>query len=154
MVFGALPAASMARADLALVLNQGGRAAIGGGNGLRGWLVTGEVALAVVLCTAAGLMVKTVWALVHADLGFEPAHVMTLRTSLPGSAASRYRTYEARANFYRDVLRRVEAIPGVIAAGYTTFLPLDQSRRHFGFLVEDAAAASARPRIRTRTIAW
>ena len=46
-------------------------------------------------------MVKTVWALVHADLGFEPAHVMTLRTSLPVSAASRYRTYEARAAFYR-----------------------------------------------------
>ncbi len=139
VVFGALPAASMARAHLALVLNEGGRAAIGGGKGLRGWLVTGEVALAVVLCTAAGLMVKTVWALVHADLGFEPAHVMTLRTSLPGSTASRYRTYEARAAFYREVLRRVEAIPGVIAAGFTTFLPLTNRGGTSGFLVEDAA---------------
>jgi putative ABC transport system permease protein len=138
IVFGALPAANMARVDLALVLNQGGRAAIGGGNRLRGWLVTGEVALAVVLCTAAGLMVKTVWALVHADLGFEPAAVMTLRTSLPGSVASRYRTYQARAAFYRDVLRRVEAIPGVTAAGYTTFLPLTNRGGTSGFLVEDA----------------
>jgi putative ABC transport system permease protein len=62
VVFGALPAASMARADLALVLNQGGRAGIGGANQLRSGLVASEVALAVVLCTAAGLMVKTVWA--------------------------------------------------------------------------------------------
>jgi putative ABC transport system permease protein len=138
VVFGALPAASMVRADLALVLNEGGRAAIGVNNSLRGWLVAGEVALAVVLCTAAGLMVKTVWALVHSDLGFEPAHVMTLRTSLPGSSASRYRTYEARAAFYRDVLHRVEAIPGVTAAGYTTFLPLTNHGGTSGFLVEDA----------------
>jgi putative ABC transport system permease protein len=138
VIFGALPAASMARADLALVLNQGGRAAIGGANRLRSGLVVGEVALAVVLCTAAGLMVKTVWALVQADLGFEPAHVMTLRTSLPASAASRYQTYEARANFYEDVLRRVEAIPGVAAAGYTTFLPLTNRGGTSGFVVEDA----------------
>jgi putative ABC transport system permease protein len=138
LVFGALPAAGMARADLALVLNEGGRAAIGGNNRLRGWLVTGEVALAVVLCTAAGLMVKTVWALVHSDLGFEPSHVMTLRTSLPGSAASRYRAYEARSAFYRDVLRRVEATPGVTAAGYTTFLPLTNHGGTSGFFVEDA----------------
>jgi putative ABC transport system permease protein len=138
VVFGALPAANMTRADLALVLNEGGRAAIGGNNRLRGWLVTGEVALAVVLCTAAGLMVKTVWALAHSDLGFEPAHVMTLRTSLPGSAASRYRTYAARSAFYRDVLRGVEAIPGVTAAGYTTFLPLTNHGGTSGFVVEDA----------------
>jgi putative ABC transport system permease protein len=138
VIFGALPAASMARADLALVLNQGGRAGIGGANRLRSGLVIGEVALAVVLCTAAGLMLKTVWALVHADLGFEPAHVMTLRTSLAGSAASRYRTYEARANFYQEVLRRVEAIPGVSAAGYTTFLPLTNRGGTSGFVVEDA----------------
>jgi predicted permease len=138
VIFGALPAASMARADLALVLNQGGRAGIGGANRLRSGLVVGEVALAVVLCTAAGLMVKTVWALVHADLGFDPAQVITLRTSLPGSAASRYRTYEARANFYQDVLRGVAAIPGVSAAGYTTFLPLTNRGGTSGFVVEDA----------------
>jgi putative ABC transport system permease protein len=138
VVFGALPAARMTRADLALVLNEGGRAAIGGNNRLRGWLVTGEVALAVVLCTAAGLMVKTVWALVHSELGFEPAHVMTLRTSLPGSSVSRYRTYEARSAFYRDVLRHVEAIPGVAAAGYTTFIPLTNHGGTSSFIVEDA----------------
>lgn len=138
IIFGALPAANMARADLALVLNQGGRAGIGGANRLRSGLVIGEVALAVVLCTAAGLMVKTVWALVQADLGFEPAHVITLRTSLPGEAASRYRTYETRANFYHEVLGRVEAIPGVVAAGYTTFLPLTNRGGTSGFVVEDA----------------
>ncbi len=138
LVFGALPAANIARADLALVMNQGGRAGIGGGTRLRSSLVIGEVALAVVLCTAAGLMVKTVWALVHADLGFDPAHVMTLRTALPGSAVSRYRAYQARANFYREVVSRVTAIPGVSAAGYSTFLPLTNRGGTSGFLVEDA----------------
>jgi predicted permease len=138
VIFGALPAASMARADLALVLNQGGRAGIGGANRLRSGLVIGEVALAVALCTAAGLMLRTVWALTQSDLGFDPAHVITLRTSLPGSAASRYRTYEARANFYQDVLSRVEAIPGVVSTGYTTFLPLTNRGGTSGFVVEDA----------------
>ncbi len=138
LIFGALPARGMARVDLALALNQDGRAGIGGASSLRAGLVISEVALAAVLCTAAGLMVKTVWALVHADLGFEPAHVMTLRTALAGSDASRYRTYEARANFYRDVLQRVAAIPGVSSAGYTTFLPLTNRGGTSGFLVEDA----------------
>jgi putative ABC transport system permease protein len=128
----------MARAGPALVLNQGGRAATGGANRLRSGLVVGEVALAVVLCTAAGLLLKTVWVLVQADLGFEPAHVITLRTSLPGSAASRYRTYQARTNFYQDMLRRVEAIPGVAAAGYTAFLPLTNRGGTSGFVVEHA----------------
>jgi putative ABC transport system permease protein len=138
VIFGALPAISLARADLALVLNQGGRAGIESGNRLRGGLVIGEVALAVVLCTAAGLMMKTVWALVHADLGFNPAHVMTLRTALPASAASRYQTYQARANFFRQVIGQAQAIPGVTAAGYTTFLPLTNRGGTSGFLVEDA----------------
>jgi putative ABC transport system permease protein len=138
LLFGALPAAGMTRADLASVLNQGGRAAIGGGTRLRAWLVAGEVALAVVLCASAGLMVKTVWALMHADLGFDPAQVITLRTSLPSSAASRYRTYQARATYFADVLARVNAIPGVAAAGYTTFLPLTNHGGTSGFIVEDA----------------
>ena len=138
IVFGSLPSLATARGDLTIVLNQGGRAAIGGSQRLRNLLVAGEVALAVVLCIAAGLMVKTVAALVHADLGFEPAGVMTLRTTLPSSAVSRYSNYEARAAFYRDVLRRVEAIPGVKAAGYTTFLPLTNRGGTSGFIVEDA----------------
>ncbi len=135
-IFGSLPAASIARADLALVLNQGGRAITGSGSRLRSGLVVGEVALAVVLSTAAGLMVRTVWSLVHADMGFEPAHVMTLRTNLPST--SRYDTYQARANFYQEVVRRVEGMPGVVAAGYTTFLPLTNRGGTSGFLVEDA----------------
>ncbi|HTX38351.1 MAG TPA: ABC transporter permease [Bryobacteraceae bacterium] len=137
-IFGSLPAASMARADLALVLNQGGRAIAGSGSRLRSGLVVGEVALAVVLSTAAGLMVRTVWALVHADMGFQPAHVMTLRTNLPTPAGSPYSAYQARANFYQQVVRRVEGLPGVVAAGYTTFLPLTNRGGTSGFLVEDA----------------
>jgi putative ABC transport system permease protein len=140
LLFGALPALSLARVDLASVLQQGGRAGIGGRTRLRGSLVAGEVALAVILCTAAGLMMKTVWALVHVDLGFEAAHVLTLRTSLPGSSASRYRTFAARHAFYQDVLQRAEAIPGVIAAGYTTFLPLTNRGGTSGFIVEGAPA--------------
>jgi putative ABC transport system permease protein len=133
-IFGALSAAGMARADLAAVLNQGGRAGTpfgpGSGSRLRSGIVVAEVALAVVLSTAAGLMVKTVWALVHADLGFEPAHVMTLRTNLPMPAGSRYNTYQERANSYQDVVHRAEAIPGVVAAGYTTFHPLTNGAAH------------------------
>jgi predicted permease len=63
---------------------------------------------------------------------------MTLRTSLPISSDSRYRDFTARLRFYRSVLDRVTAIPGVISAGYTTFLPLTNAGGTSGFIIEGA----------------
>jgi predicted permease len=135
---GTLPALKFARVGLAAVLQHGGRTVIGGRNRLRRTLVVAEVALAVVLCVGAGLMLRTVWGLSHVDLGFHPEHVLTLRTSLPMTAESRYAWFSARSAFYRDVLEHVRAIPGVQSAGYTTFLPLTNRGGTSGFSIEGA----------------
>jgi putative ABC transport system permease protein len=81
-------------------------------------------------------MVRTVWGLEHVDLGFRPAGVLTLRTQLPHSSESPYRSFAARSAFYRGVIERVRAIPGVVSAGYTTYLPLTNRGGTSGFLIE------------------
>ena len=138
LLFGALPAMMLSRGDLASALQQGGRAAIGSGSRLRGVLIIAEVALATVLLVGAGLLTKTLWDLSHVPLGFEPKGVLTLRTALPQSPDSAYRDFSARSDFYRRVLERTKAIPGVISAGYTTFLPLTNRGGTDGFIVEGA----------------
>jgi putative ABC transport system permease protein len=138
LLFGALPAVVLSRANLATTLQQGGRAAIGAGARLRRVLIVGEVALSVVLLVGAGLLTKTLWNLSHVPLGFQPNGVLTLRTSLPVSPGSPYNSFPARSEFYRSVLERVAALPGVISAGYTTFLPLTNSGGTSAFAIEGA----------------
>jgi len=138
MVFGTLPGLVASRADVSSALQRGGRAATGGSTRTRRMLITGEVALSVVLLVAAGLLARTVWELSHVPLGFWPEGVMTLRTSLPISPDSRYRDFAARSRFYRGVLDRIAAIPGVISASYTTFLPLTNAGGTRGFVIEGA----------------
>jgi len=137
LLFGALPAMRAAGVDLASTLGRG-RVFAEKRGGLRHLLVAGEVALAVVLSTGAGLMARTVWRLANVELGFRPDHVLTLRTSLPMSPQSRYRAFPARSEFHQSVVERVSSIPGVVSAGYTTFLPLTNRGGTSGFVVEGA----------------
>ncbi len=138
ILFGTLPAFVLSRAGLSSALQQGGRAAIGGGTRIRRMLIVSEVALAVVLLVGAGLLTRTLWALAHVPLGFRPEGVMTLRTSLPISPDTPYRDFVARSEFYRRVLDRVTVLPRVISAGYTTFLPLTNAGGTSGFVIEGA----------------
>jgi putative ABC transport system permease protein len=136
ILFGVVPAAKATRVDLNRALRQEGRSVAGGHRGARRYLVVGEVALATALVVGAGLFIRTLWALSHVDLGFRPDHVLTLRTNLPSSPGTPYGKFEARTGFYRDVLQKVEAIPGVKSAGYTTFLPLTNEGGTSGFTIE------------------
>lgn len=136
VLFGISPAAKAIRVDLNSALRQEGRSVAGGHRSTRRYLVAGEVALATALVAGAGLFIRTLWALSHVDLGFQPDHVLTLRTNLPVSPGTPYGKFEARVSFYRDVLEKVETIPGVKAAGYTTFLPLTNAGGTSGFTIE------------------
>jgi predicted permease len=84
-------------------------------------LITSEVALSVALASGAGLLVRSVWSLVHVDLGFRPAHVLTLRATLP---LERYGDANRIGAFGDAVLNRVQQLPGVEAAGIADYLPL------------------------------
>ena len=138
ILLGTLPALVLSRPDLGTALRQGSRVAVRGSTRTRRVLIIGEVALVVVLLVGTGLLTRTLWALAHVPLGFHPEGVMTLRTSLPISPDSPYRSFPARTEFYRRVLDRVDAIPGVVSAGYTTFLPLTNAGGTSGFTIEGA----------------
>lgn len=90
---------------------------------LRSTLVTGEIALTTIILTSTGLLGGTFWRLAHTDLGFNPDSVLSMRTELPVSAQTPYHEFSARVSFYKSVLDRVQHLPGVKSAGYTTFLP-------------------------------
>ncbi len=135
VIFGLVPAFQAAKVDLNEALKQsGGRTGTGVGHRrLRSALVVTEIALALVLLVGAGLLIQTFLRLRALDIGVNPENVLTLRTSLP---RSKYSELPKRAAFYEQVLERVRAVPGVVAAGYTTAVPLTWKGGTNGFTVE------------------
>jgi predicted permease len=83
-------------------------------------LVAGEVALALVLLFSTGMMIRTILNLQAVDRGFRVDHVLTASVAL---TAADYPTPERQNAFYREVLERVGRLPGVVSAGFTSFLP-------------------------------
>ena len=135
ILFGILPALRISRLNLVGSLKQGGgQSGVGsGGQRLRDMLVVAEVALAIVLLTGASLMIRSFENLTHLDPGFRPDHVLVMRTSLP---RPKYGDFVQRTSFYTQVLSRVNSIPGAIAAGYTTWVPLTNPGGATGITIE------------------
>lgn len=123
LLFGLTPAIHMAKTDLMASLREGGRGnAIGfRRNRLRSLLVAGEVALALVLLSSAGLLMRSFYRLQSMDPGFDPHGLLTFHTNLP---FVKYKTDESQAAFYTHALERVRAIAGVSSAGATQVFPL------------------------------
>ncbi len=123
ILFGLAPAIHMAKADLMGALREGGRGnAIGfRHNHLRSFLVVGEVALALVLLSGAGLLMRSFYELQSVDAGFDPHGVLTFRTNLP---SAKYPSDGAQLAFYRSALERIRALPGVAVAGAAQIFPL------------------------------
>ncbi|MGC1416486.1 MAG: ABC transporter permease [Candidatus Acidiferrum sp.] len=115
VIFGIAPAWSASRADFAESLKEGGRGAIAGPSGhfLRKLLVTVEIALALVLLVGAGLLIKGFSRLRAVNPGFNPQNIMTMHLQLP---AARYAEIPRQTQFRRQVLDRLNSLPGVEAA--------------------------------------
>jgi putative ABC transport system permease protein len=113
IIFGLLPALNSSKVNLNEALKEGGRSDTRGRgqNRLRSLLVVSEMALAMILLVAAGLMLKTFWRLNHVDPGFSPAGVLTAQID------PTYREFDEVVEFYRQLLERVNAIPGIQRAG-------------------------------------
>lgn len=119
-VVGPLPRMWM-RIDVVALGEAGrGQTTSGGRQLLRRCLVGGQVALAVTLLTAAGLMLRSMNRLLSQDVGFTPEHVLAVQVPLP---AVRYDDFATSARFYQELTERIEALPGVLAAGGSTHLP-------------------------------
>jgi predicted permease len=120
LLFGLLPALSVARGNVQASLKDGGR---GGAASRRthAALIVAEVAISIVLLAGALLMVQSFMRVQQIPFGFDTDRVLSGRVILP---AYRYGDAAARTQFARDLLPRLEAIPGVEAAGLTNYLPL------------------------------
>jgi predicted permease len=122
LLFGLLPATSATRNNIADALreNPNTTATAMSRSFLQGFLITAEVAMALILLAGAGLLMKGFLHLRSVNPGFNPANVMTMYLQLP---ETRYPKIPSQTNFRRELLARLNALPGVTAAMITD-LPL------------------------------
>src|SRR5204862_3901068 len=92
-----------------------------------------QVAVTLVLLVGAGLMARSLWALVRVPPGFRPDHVLTARVTLP---RARYANAPAVAAFQGALFERLRGLPGVVAAGATAYLPLSGDDNGWAFFIE------------------
>jgi putative ABC transport system permease protein len=124
VLVGLLPLLRFGAHGAASVLQDAGRGSTAGyqRSATRDLLVVGQVAMALVLLAAAGLLLQSFRQLRAVDPGFDPAGVLTLELTL---TPARYPGYEPTAAFHEELLSRVEALPGAQRAAVATTLPLD-----------------------------
>jgi predicted permease len=122
ILFGLFPALHTSNPDLASTLKEGGRSGSAlFHNRARSALVITEVALALVLLTGAGLMIRSFAGLRSVSPGFNPHNVLTLETSMAGG---NYASTAQVAGFVTEAVRRIEALPGVQSAASAIMLPV------------------------------
>ncbi|HSR50194.1 MAG TPA: ABC transporter permease [Acidobacteriota bacterium] len=131
---GILPAWKILGRELSPALHQSGRGGAVGGLGLRRLLVVGEVALAVVLLTGAGLLLRSFLHLVEVDPGFSVEQRMSAEISLP---AAQYAQPAQRHALFQQVLDDLGGRPGITSAGFIDWLPLDPIQGTATFYIED-----------------
>jgi putative ABC transport system permease protein len=150
LVFGVVPAWQATGASIAGVMSSGSRSATATGRRLRGLLVAGEVAAAVVILCCAGLLLETLLTLVSGDTGYRSASdsVLTLDFSVPTGKDTRYPSAEAINQFYDAVTHDVTALPEVRHVGWASSLPYGTSelgRWAFEILGDPQVEARDRP---------
>lgn len=126
LLFGLVPAFQSTGGAMAGTLKEGGRGAVStrAGGRLRGALVIAEMALAVVLLSGAGLLIRSFTKLASVDPGFHAGPSLTFELSLPDS---RYQQETQQLAFVDQLLPRVRALPGVQSAAAVSLLPLSGS---------------------------
>jgi putative ABC transport system permease protein len=122
LLFGCAPAWYASRVDPGEALKDGGRTGTGGAhNRVRRILVVGEFAMALALLTGAGLAMHSFWNLTRVDLGLRTDHLLSFNLD---QADGRFKDPAQIDTYYRQILNRIQAIPGVFAAAAVTGTPL------------------------------
>jgi predicted permease len=141
VIFGLVPALRATSADLQTALREGGRGSSGArGQRMRAGLVVGEVAVAVILVIGAGLMTRSFIGLLNVDLGFRPDHVLVVNYSI---SEAHQGTRAQMRGYYTEILDRVRAVPGVVAAGATKAIPFRGSGERIDFVPEGMVLGSS-----------
>jgi len=129
VLFGLVPAWQLRRVETVTAMKDGGpaRSSDGRGGRARDVLVAAEVAMATVLLIGAGLLIRSLVAVVNVPLGFDADSLLTARISLPRPndvTRAAYLDPARRVAFYRETLARIQALPGVEQAAVSTQIPL------------------------------
>ena len=135
LVCGSVPAFAALRTNVNSNLKEGGRAGTTGGAHarLRSTLVVAEIAIALVLLTASGLLLRSFEKMRSVDLGYRPEHVTTASYSLP---QKQYATQVSVNSFNNELVRRLGQLPGVEAVGLTSNLPASGLNNNQAIVVE------------------
>ena len=174
LLFGLIPIIKYANPNLGNALKEGGRGSSDGRerHRARNTLVVAQVALALVLLVASGLMIRTFTAMRDIEPGFtNPAEILTFRISIPGAIAAEPPQV---VSMHEQILRRIEAIPGVTSASLTSSVTMDGNDsndpifredkplpegqmaplRRYKWIAENYFKAMGRPLIAGRDITW
>jgi len=135
VICGLAPAFAAIRTSVNDTLKEGGRTGSSGGGHarLRSSLVVAEIAIALVLLAASGLLLRSFEKMRAVDLGYRPDHTLVATYGLP---REHYSTQAAVDGFNVELLRRLQALPGVTRAGLTEFLPASGNNSNSAFLAE------------------
>jgi predicted permease len=149
LAFGLAPALQSSRSPLSESLNSVARGAVVSvSKRLRGSLAIAEVALSVLLVIAAGLLIRSFWSLSHVDTGFRSQQLLTARITPDESFCNDPTRCLA---FYRSLLDRIQAIPGISHASLVNTLPLGGRVAKRSFDIEDFTVASS---TQTQPLFW
>ena len=150
ILFGMAPAIRVARVDLNTSLKSGGRSSqtAGGFNvarqGLCSVLVVAELALSMVLLIGAGLLMRSFVQLAGVPPGFNPDHVISLRSAENGP---KYRSDKARVQYYQQIGERISRLPGVVSQGAVSALPLTAAVGWGGITIEGYTPPPSEPEL-------
>ena len=138
VICGLAPAFAAMRTSVNDTLKEGGRTGTSGGHArLRSALVIAEIAVALVLLTASGLLLRSFEKMRQVDLGFQPDHTLVATYNLP---KKQYTTQPAIDQFNHELISRLQAQPGVKTVGLTSFLPASNNNSSSAFLPEGYVA--------------
>ncbi|HKO98503.1 MAG TPA: ABC transporter permease [Pyrinomonadaceae bacterium] len=139
VAFGLVPAFHSSKTELTESLKEGGRGSGEGArrNRVRGVLVVAELAIAVKLLVGAGLLIQSLWLLQNVKPGFNSENVLTFSVSVP---EVKYPA-EKQAQFFRQLVKRMETMPGVQSAGAVMPLPLSGDRFSISFEIDGRPVA-------------
>jgi putative ABC transport system permease protein len=139
VICGLAPAFAAIRTSVNDTLKEGGRTGTSGGGHarLRSVLVISEIAVALVLLAASGLLLRSFEKMRQVDLGFRPDHTLAAAYGLP---KKQYATQVSVNEFNRELVRRLQQLPGVKSVGLTSFLPASGNNSNSAFVAEGYVA--------------
>ncbi|HUQ83380.1 MAG TPA: ABC transporter permease [Gemmatimonadaceae bacterium] len=144
LLFGLAPAVQTSRTNLQETLKEGGRGATAdrSGHAMRRVLVVAEVALALMLLTGAGLLIKSLALLQEVNPGFDSRNLLTFRVAIPNA---KYRSDTTRIQYFDRAVEAVRAVPGVTDVGIASVLPFSGNWSTAGFAVEGYQPPPGKP---------